>query len=283
MIGIRDVLRRLVEQAAEQHEGARDTARALLTRAPRNTTTEESPARWRILRACAGSPWSSSASSSRSRRRPTRRRPSRRSATTTACCSASAGDGPYPSPRDYGYLLTIGSSQRDARRSTLQDVSILGGRIRIARMFVPASGTRGAHIDGLQVARPLRAGDAEHRAPGRRRQLRRVPAGSRAAGTPRDGPRPRRRARRRRRPPDPRRARARRRGPGRAAARLVVAACSASRRSPRSAGRRSLTCRCCRRAAGPEHERSRSRSAFSASVTCGAARARSPASTARVS
>ena len=35
MIGIRDVLRRLVEQAAEQHEGARDTARALLTRAPR--------------------------------------------------------------------------------------------------------------------------------------------------------------------------------------------------------------------------------------------------------
>jgi CBS domain-containing protein len=35
MIGIRDVLRRLVEQAAEQHEGARDTARALLTRASR--------------------------------------------------------------------------------------------------------------------------------------------------------------------------------------------------------------------------------------------------------
>jgi CBS domain-containing protein len=34
MIGIRDVLRRLVEQA-EQQEGARDTARALLTRAPR--------------------------------------------------------------------------------------------------------------------------------------------------------------------------------------------------------------------------------------------------------
>jgi CBS domain-containing protein len=34
MIGIRDVLRRLVEQAAEQEEGARDTARALLTRAP---------------------------------------------------------------------------------------------------------------------------------------------------------------------------------------------------------------------------------------------------------
>ena len=28
-----------------------------------------------------------------------------------------AGDGPYQSPRDYGYLLTIGSSQRDARVS----------------------------------------------------------------------------------------------------------------------------------------------------------------------
>jgi CBS domain-containing protein len=35
MIGIRDVLRSLVEQAAQQHEGARDTARALLVRAPR--------------------------------------------------------------------------------------------------------------------------------------------------------------------------------------------------------------------------------------------------------
>jgi CBS domain-containing protein len=32
MIGIRDVLRRLVEEAAEQREGARDTARALLRR-----------------------------------------------------------------------------------------------------------------------------------------------------------------------------------------------------------------------------------------------------------
>jgi CBS domain-containing protein len=35
MIGIRDVLRRLVDEAAEQQEGARDTARALLTRSPR--------------------------------------------------------------------------------------------------------------------------------------------------------------------------------------------------------------------------------------------------------
>jgi CBS domain-containing protein len=35
MIGIRDVLRRLVEEAAEQRDGARETARALLARAQR--------------------------------------------------------------------------------------------------------------------------------------------------------------------------------------------------------------------------------------------------------
>ena len=35
MIGIRDVLMRLVEEAAEQRDGARDTARALLARARR--------------------------------------------------------------------------------------------------------------------------------------------------------------------------------------------------------------------------------------------------------
>jgi hypothetical protein len=63
-----------------------------------------------------------------------------------------AGPGAYASPRDYGYLLTIGSSERDAGGLLLEDVSILGGRIRIARMFVPASGTAGARIEGLQVA-----------------------------------------------------------------------------------------------------------------------------------
>ena len=35
MIGIRDVLRRLLEETAEQHVGARETARTLLARAPR--------------------------------------------------------------------------------------------------------------------------------------------------------------------------------------------------------------------------------------------------------
>jgi len=63
-----------------------------------------------------------------------------------------AGTGRYASPSDYGYLLTIGSSERDAGGLTLQDVGILGGRIRIARMFVPAFGTAGARIEGLQVA-----------------------------------------------------------------------------------------------------------------------------------
>ena len=81
----------------------------------------------------------------------TRRLPSPRSATLTATSSVSVGDGPYQSPRDYGYLLTIGSSRARRLGVALQDVSILGGRIRIASMYVPASGTAGAHIDGLQV------------------------------------------------------------------------------------------------------------------------------------
>jgi hypothetical protein len=62
-----------------------------------------------------------------------------------------AGTGPYASPSDYGYQLTIGSSERTAGGVFLQDVSILGGRIRIQRMFVPASGNKGARIEGLQV------------------------------------------------------------------------------------------------------------------------------------
>jgi hypothetical protein len=62
-----------------------------------------------------------------------------------------AAPGPYASQADYGYLLTVGSSARDAGGVALRDVSILGGRIRIARMFVPAAGIAGARIDGLQV------------------------------------------------------------------------------------------------------------------------------------
>ena len=71
-------------------------------------------------------------------------------------------------------------------------------------MFVPAEGTRGAHIDGLQIGGRDAQRAAEHRPARRRRQLRRLPAGGRAAGEARDRRRHRRRPRRRRRPPDPR-------------------------------------------------------------------------------
>src|SRR5262245_11989922 len=65
---------------------------------------------------------------------------------------AHADEGHYASAQDYGYLLTIGASARDQTGLTLRDVSVLGGRVRIGSMFVPAFGTRGARIDGLQVA-----------------------------------------------------------------------------------------------------------------------------------
>ena len=62
-----------------------------------------------------------------------------------------AGTGPYASPSDYGYLLTIGASRRDDTGLALRDVSMLGGRIRIQSMFIPSAGTSGARIVGLQV------------------------------------------------------------------------------------------------------------------------------------
>ena len=62
-----------------------------------------------------------------------------------------AGAGAYSSPSDYGYLLTIGTSRRDETGLALRNVSMLGGRIRIRSMFVPAAGTTGASIQGLQV------------------------------------------------------------------------------------------------------------------------------------
>ena len=50
------------------------------------------------------------------------------------------GVGAYTSPDDFGYLLTIGAARRDAGGLTLNDVSILGGRIRLARMTLPHRG-----------------------------------------------------------------------------------------------------------------------------------------------
>jgi cell wall-associated NlpC family hydrolase len=62
-----------------------------------------------------------------------------------------AGVGAYTSPHDYGYLLSIGSSERDERTLALNDVSVLGGRVRVASLAVPLSGTAGSRIRGLQV------------------------------------------------------------------------------------------------------------------------------------
>jgi hypothetical protein len=55
------------------------------------------------------------------------------------------------SSADYGYSLQIGSSVRTSAGVELRDVSILGGRLQAARMFVPASGAGGAQIDGLTL------------------------------------------------------------------------------------------------------------------------------------
>jgi hypothetical protein len=63
---------------------------------------------------------------------------------------ARAGLGGWSS-EDYGYSLQIGSSARNDAGVELRDVSILGGRIRVARLFVPASGADGAQVDGLTV------------------------------------------------------------------------------------------------------------------------------------
>ena len=91
------------------------------------------------------------ASPSRFPRRRTRPVPVAEIRTDDGVLLGRADPGPYASPTDYGYALTIGSSERDAGGVMLEDISILGGRIRIGRMFVPASGTKGARIDGLVV------------------------------------------------------------------------------------------------------------------------------------
>jgi cell wall-associated NlpC family hydrolase len=58
--------------------------------------------------------------------------------------------GPFVYPDD-GSALAIGSSSASARGVELRDVSILGGRVRVARLFVPAQGLKRALIDGLVV------------------------------------------------------------------------------------------------------------------------------------
>jgi hypothetical protein len=55
------------------------------------------------------------------------------------------------SSHDYGYSLQIGASSRTDAGVDLRDVSILGGRLQVAHLFVPASGTDGAQVEGLTL------------------------------------------------------------------------------------------------------------------------------------
>ncbi len=55
------------------------------------------------------------------------------------------------SSNDYGYSLQIGSSSRTDAGVELRDVSVLGGRLRVARLFVPAAGAGGAAVEGLTL------------------------------------------------------------------------------------------------------------------------------------
>ena len=63
---------------------------------------------------------------------------------------ARADGGPFAYPADAG-LVAIGGSEEVDGRAVLHDVALLGGRIRAARIEIPAHGVRGASVDGLIV------------------------------------------------------------------------------------------------------------------------------------
>ena len=63
---------------------------------------------------------------------------------------ARAEGGPFAYPADAG-LVAIGGSEEVDGRAVLHDVALLGGRIRAARIEIPAHGVRGASVDGLIV------------------------------------------------------------------------------------------------------------------------------------
>ena len=63
---------------------------------------------------------------------------------------ARAGTGAFRYPAD-GYALTIGSARATPSSVELRDVSILGGRVVISRLVVPAHGLAGARVDGLTI------------------------------------------------------------------------------------------------------------------------------------
>jgi cell wall-associated NlpC family hydrolase len=68
---------------------------------------------------------------------------------------AQAGDGAFAYPAN-GSVLTVGSAAATADGVELRDVSLLGGRIQVGRLDVPAQGTGGASVDGLIVDGLLR-------------------------------------------------------------------------------------------------------------------------------
>ena len=66
-----------------------------------------------------------------------------------------AGTGSFAYPAD-GSVLTVVSSKATPAGVTLEHVSILGGRIQIDRLVVPAKGTAGAQVENLVVDGLLR-------------------------------------------------------------------------------------------------------------------------------
>lgn len=71
---------------------------------------------------------------------------------------ARAGEGAFAYPAD-GYVLRIGSASASEAGVELRDVSLLGGRVQVARLFVPAHGTTGASAEGVFAGgRALRSG-----------------------------------------------------------------------------------------------------------------------------
>jgi hypothetical protein len=64
---------------------------------------------------------------------------------------ASAGPGSFASVQDAGWTLRVDSASRSARGVDLRGISIAGGKVYAARVFVPAHGLKGALVQGLEV------------------------------------------------------------------------------------------------------------------------------------
>jgi NlpC/P60 family protein len=64
--------------------------------------------------------------------------------------SAQGGPGRFAYPAN-GTAIDIGSARETATGAELADVSLLGGRVQVARVVVPRHGLRGASVEGLVV------------------------------------------------------------------------------------------------------------------------------------